>query len=90
MSERTTKITTILKLFSSLFKRNSANKEQTPNAIHTEIYETDSETSIEERPMISEKNKWLYPTDNFGTMEHGVVDSEKRGKKKKKRIIFLE
>jgi hypothetical protein len=24
---------------------------------------------------ISKKNKWLYPTDNFGKLEKGVVDS---------------
>ena len=24
---------------------------------------------------ISKKNKWLHPTDNFGKLEKGVVDS---------------
>jgi hypothetical protein len=24
---------------------------------------------------ISKKNKWLYPTDNFGKLEKGVIDS---------------
>lgn len=29
---------------------------------------------IFERPVMSAKNKYLYPTDNFGKMEKGVVD----------------
>jgi hypothetical protein len=53
--------------------------------------EPDLETSIEERPEIGEKNKWLYPT-GFGVMERGVVDSEGSPKKKKKkdRTIYLK
>ncbi len=91
MSNRTPKITTFLKLFSALFKRNSANKEQAPNTIRTEADEADSETSIEERPEIGQKNNWLYPADGFRKMEPGVVDSEsKEVHKKGKKILFLD
>ena len=39
---------------------------------------------------ISQKNKWLYPTDGFGRMEHGVVDDEsKEGHKKEKKVLRL-
>lgn len=42
-----------------------------------------------ERPVLSKKNKWLYPTDEFGKMEKGVVEHKsketyKKGKKGKK------
>ena len=30
---------------------------------------------LEIKHKISKKNKWLYPTDNFGKLEKGVVDS---------------
>ena len=39
-----------------------------------------------ERPEISQKNKWLYPSDGFGIMEHGVVDNESEGTSKKKKM----
>lgn len=108
MSDRTSKISTHLKLFYSLFRSNNVNKEQTQNNSNSEETETDSETSmerplieddepeletsIEERPEIAEKNKWLYPT-GFGKMEEGVVDNDsieahertKKGDKKNSR-----
>ncbi len=128
MNDITTKITTILKLFYSLFKSGnqiqniSLSVEQgTINTNNNAEDNDDSKTAIEkfdepetpeiseqnecvvpteefeemERPEIGEKNKWLYPTDGFGKMEHGVVDNESKeghkiGKKKKKRIIFLD
>ncbi len=91
MSNKIHKIATLLKLFSALFKRNSANKEQALNTIRTEADEADSETSIEERPEVGQKNKWLYPADVFRKMEPGVVDSEsKEVHKKGKKILFLD
>ena len=37
------------------------------------IYKIDTEEEIN-KPLISQtKNKWLYPTDEFGKMEEGVV-----------------
>ena len=41
------------------------------------------EIDLLERPQMSEKNKWLYPTDGFGIMEHGVVDNESNDAQKK-------
>jgi len=32
-------------------------------------------------PKIETKNKWLYPTDNFGKLEKGVVNDLGTGKK---------
>lgn len=55
------------KLVYSLFKSDSVNKKQ----IH--INEAD-ETDFKPSPEIPAKNKWLYPTDEFGEMEKGVVD----------------
>ncbi len=31
-----------------------------------------------DRPEMSKKNKWLYPTDGFGKMETGVEDCESK------------
>lgn len=112
MSHRPTKITTLLKLFYSLFKSDSVDKEQTYNtttseeeetvyASNSEVDEPDLETSqkspmvkekskidlitSEDRPEIGEKNKWLYPTDEFGKMEHGVVGDESKEPSKKEK-----
>tara|TARA_B110000046_G_C12728271_1_gene287455 strand:+ start:13 stop:225 length:213 start_codon:yes stop_codon:yes gene_type:complete len=40
---------------------------------------------------ISDKNPWLYPTDNFGKLEKGVVHDNKylRNKKYKREQKFL-
>jgi hypothetical protein len=41
------------------------------------IYKIDTEEEIN-KPLISQtKNKWLYPTDEFGKMEEGVVYDSK-------------
>ena len=115
MSDITSKITALLKLFYSLFKGNSEVDETVLNASteepKMEEHQTDLETTIEsskidddepdlntpieERPEIGAKNKWLYPTNEFGTMEKGVVGSEskevhERGKKKKIKISRLD
>jgi hypothetical protein len=33
------------------------------------------------QPKIPTKNKWLYPTDNFGKMERGVVHNSESSKR---------
>lgn len=76
-------------------EQNETDSESSTTSPKVEKDELDLTTSIEERPEIGEKNKWLYPKDGFGKMEHGVVDDEskiahKKGKKKKMRIIFLD
>ncbi len=63
-------------------------KKQISNIRNGNVAETRFKTSISEskistikevetnlvRPEMSEKNKWLYRTNEFGTMEKGVVD----------------
>jgi hypothetical protein len=36
-------------------------------------------------PKMQTKNKWLYPTDNFGKLERGVVTDLKTYKRHSKR-----
>ncbi len=64
-------------------------EEEIHNVTTGEKDEADLKTSIEERPEVSEKNKYLYPT-GCGKMEHGVVDSDSKEKhKEKKKVMFL-
>lgn len=101
MNDKATKLTTLLKLFYSLFKSDGTDKKQIHSISTSQEAEennigsckedeTDLETAMErpiekekskidlltswDRPEIGKKNKWLYPIDNFGKMEHGVVD----------------
>jgi hypothetical protein len=72
------------------FNTNGREEDETDSKVNPTIEkdQPDSETSIDERPEIGQKNKWLYPTDGLGVMEHGVVDSESKetyGKGKLKR-----
>lgn len=79
MSNAQSKITAFLKLICSLFKSHSATKEQVQtklNRVVSEpVYETPTkspavnklnEMDLEERPVMSMKNKYLNPSDNFG------------------------
>lgn len=64
-----------------------SNELKTPDATteinSTDEFEKENNTVVQskldlntplERPEIRKHNKWLYPTDNFGKMEKGVVN----------------
>jgi hypothetical protein len=81
------KITAFIIHFCSWFKNNSAAKEQVQSKLNRVVSEPVLETltkspavnklnemDLEERPVMSKNNKYLYPEDNFGKMEEGVVD----------------
>jgi hypothetical protein len=57
--------TVVVILFYCLSKRNKSNQK----AINPTI--TNQKVVL---PKMSKKNKWLYPTDNFGKMEKGRVN----------------
>ena len=72
----------VAKLFHSAYMSNSESKKQTQCKSDDEEDQTDFKYSIEtpeeiqeeipiEKPKELGKNKWLYPTDEFGKMEKG-------------------
>lgn len=63
----------LIKLLRSLFNRDTVEKEQIHKVSTPVVDETDLNTPLV-WPEISAKNKWLYRTNEFGTMEKGVVD----------------
>jgi len=81
-----TSIVVLVILLYYCYKSDSLNKEQIKsettkeidseiiNDINTEIAnQIIPEAAKEIKPEIVTKNKWLYPTDEFGKMERGVV-----------------
>lgn len=97
-------VVVIIMLCYSLFNHFRANKKQEEN-FPTEVRSETAAKTFIERPLVPKqeeidltgmqeigRNKRLYPSDNFGKMEHGVVDNgtSKKERKKKKRIRFLE
>ncbi|MFM2369955.1 MAG: hypothetical protein RL619_2272, partial [Bacteroidota bacterium] len=50
-------------------------KDKKPNK-NLMVSDIENQTAI--KPIITPKNKWLYPTDEFGIMEKGVEFESKR------------
>ncbi|RTZ05709.1 hypothetical protein [Flavobacterium sp. GSP6] len=68
----------ILTLFYCHHKRRRLNREQINPEIVKEVNPENqnqiiTDTAIEIKPEMATKNKWLYPADEFGKMEKGVV-----------------
>ena len=71
----------IVKLLHSLTKSDSVNDEEMD--IDSDENTPDIKPSIE-KPKEFGKNKWLYPTDEYGKMEKGVSGYETSYPKEKK------
>jgi predicted membrane protein len=59
-------------LLSIAFHKNIKKLQMKNNKANENLMESDIEKQTEIKPTITSKNKWLYPTDEFGIMEKGV------------------